>query len=166
MRVSPIGWAYENIEDVLLYSKQSAEVTHNDPEGIKGAQAVASAIFLARKNKSKSEIKQYVNDTFGYDLNRSIDSIRPQYKFEVSCQKSVPEAIIAFLESTDFETAIRLAISLGGDSDTIACIAGSIAEAYYKEIPEELIEKSLRYLPEEFITVIEQFSNKYVVEKQ
>ena len=161
MRVSPVGWAYDSIKDVLLYSKQSAEVSHNHPEGIKGAQAVATAVFLARKNKSKNEIKQYITDTFGYDLNRSIDSIRPHYGFKVSCQESVPEAIIAFLESTDYESAIRLAISLGGDSDTIACIAGSIAEAYYKEVPIGIIEKSLSYLPDEFINVIELFSNKF-----
>jgi ADP-ribosylglycohydrolase len=161
MRISPVGWAYDSIQDVLFHSKQSADVTHNHPEGIKGAQAVATAIFLARKNRSKNEIKQYITDTFGYDLNRSIDSIRSLYGFELSCQKSVPEAIIAFLESTDYETAIRLAISLGGDSDTIACITGSIAEAYYKEIPIEIIEKSLSYLPDEFINMIELFSNKF-----
>lgn len=161
MRASPIGWAYDRIEDVLLYSKQSAEVTHNHPEGVKGAQAVATSVFLARKNRNKNEIKQYIIDTFGYNLNRSIDSIRPQYGFKLSCQETVPEAIIAFLESTDYETAIRIAISIGGDSDTIACITGSIAEAYYKEIPIGIIEKSLSYLPDEFINVIELFSNKF-----
>jgi len=113
MRVSPIGWFYNNIGDILLEAKKSAEVTHNHPEGIKGAQAAAAAIFLARNGKSKNDIKNFIIDKFGYDLDRKIDDIRPDYKFDVSCQGSVPEAIIAFLESTDFESAIKLAVSIG-----------------------------------------------------
>jgi ADP-ribosylglycohydrolase len=161
MRVSPVGWAYNSLEEVLTHAKKSAEVTHNHPEGIKGAQAVATAIFLARNNKSKIEIKQFLTDRFNYNLDRKISEIRPNYQFDVSCQGSVPEAIIAFLESTDFESAIRLAISIGGDSDTIACITGSIAEAFYKEIPDYIVDNSLRVLPQEIIKLIENFSLKF-----
>jgi len=160
MRVSPIGWYFNNIEETLLEAKKSAEVTHNHPEGIKGAQAVAVAIFLARTGKSKTEIKSYITDKFGYNLNRTIDEIRQNYEFDVSCQGSVPEAIIAFLESTDFKSAIRLAVSLGGDSDTIACITGGIAEAFYRDIPEKIIDNVLNILPEETIKIIEEFSDK------
>lgn len=159
MRVSPVGWAYDTLEEVLLQSKKSAGVTHNHPEGIKGAQATAAAVFLARTGSGKADIRQYVHDTFGYDLQRNIDKIRPVYHFNETCQQTVPEAIIAFLESTDYEDAIRLAISLGGDSDTLACITGGIAEAYYKEIPELIVQKVLQILPEEMTAVIEKFSN-------
>ena len=161
MRVSPIGWTYDNLEDVLKEAKKSAEVSHNHPEGIKGAQAVASAVYLARNGNSKNEIKDYITKNFDYDLNRNLDEIRPKYKFDVSCQGSVPEAIIAFLESTDFENAIRLAISIGGDSDTIACISGAIAEAYYKEIPENIKNGVLELLPKEFMEFIDKFSYNF-----
>ena len=146
MRVSPVGWSFDNLEDVLHEAKKSAEVSHNHPEGIKGAQAVAAAVFLARNGKSKNEIRAYISTNFGYDLERTLDEIRPNFNFDVSCQGSVPEAIIAFLESTDFENSIRLAISIGGDSDTIACITGAIAEAYYKEIPNYIVDKVLELL--------------------
>jgi ADP-ribosylglycohydrolase len=122
MRVSPVGWFCNSIDAVLAEAKKSAEVTHNHPEGIKGAQAVAAAVYLARTGKSKNEIKQFIADRFGYNLDRTIAEIRPDYKFDVSCQGSVPQAIIAFLESDNFENAVRLAVSIGGDSDTIACI--------------------------------------------
>jgi ADP-ribosylglycohydrolase len=138
MRVSPVGFACGTLDEVLDQAKRSAEVTHDHPEGIKGAQAVASAVFLARTAKSKDQIKGYVETTFGYDLDTSLDEIRPRYAFEVSCQKSVPQAIRSFLESDDFESAVRLAVSLGGDSDTLACMAGGIAEAFYKGVPEEI----------------------------
>ena len=161
MRVSPIGWYGNTIEEVMAEAKKSAEVTHNHPEGIKGAQSTAVAIFMARMGKDKSEIKRYITDTFKYDLERKIDDIRPHYEFDVSCQGSVPEAIIAFLESTDFENAIKLAISIGGDSDTIACITGGIAEAYYQVIPEDIAENILKILPNELIKIIEGFSIKY-----
>jgi len=161
MRVSPVGWFCTNIDDVLMEAKRSAEVTHNHPEGIKGAQAVASAVFMARNGKTKEEIKKFITETFNYDLERKIDDIRPGYKFDVSCQGSVPEAIIAFLESTDFENAIRLAISIGGDSDTIACITGGIAEAYYKTIPENIIDNVINALPEDLVNIIEAFSKMY-----
>ncbi|MEI6750429.1 MAG: ADP-ribosylglycohydrolase family protein [Bacteroidota bacterium] len=161
MRVSPVGWAYDTLDEVLKQAKLSAEVSHNHPEGIKGAQATASAVFLARTGKSKKEIKDFIETMFDYDLSRKIDEIRPIYQYDVTCPGSVPEAIIAFLESADFEDAIRLAISIGGDSDTIACIAGGIAEAYYREIPEYIVENTLRVLPAEIIKLIEEFSNKY-----
>jgi ADP-ribosylglycohydrolase len=161
MRVSPIGWYCNSIDEVLSEAKKSAEVTHNHSEGVKGAQATAAAIYMARTGKSKNEIKNFIVNTFDYDLNRSLDVIRPHYEFDVSCQGSVPEAIIAFLESTDFENAIRRSISIGGDSDTIACITGGIAEAFYQNIPKEIIENVLRILPQKLINIIETFSNRY-----
>jgi ADP-ribosylglycohydrolase len=160
MRVSPVGFAFDTLEEVLAEAKLSAEVTHNHPEGIKGAQAVAASIFLARTGNSKAEIKDFVEKEFHYNLNRTIDEIRPAYRFNETCQGSVPEAIIAFLESKDFEDAIRTAISIGGDSDTLACITGGIAQAYYKKIPQVIITKTMSYLPEEFISLINLFSNK------
>jgi len=161
MRVSAVGFAYESMSEVLEYAKQSAEVTHNHPEGIKGAQATAAAIFMARKGKTKQEIKEYIVQKFGYNLNRTIDEIRPKYKFNESCQETVPEAIIAFLESNDYESAIRTGISLGGDSDTIACITGGIAAAYYKKIPKQIIENVIDILPEEFLEIILLFDKKF-----
>ena len=162
MRVSPIGWYSDSIDDVLAEAEKSAIVTHNHPEGIKGAQAAAAAVFLARTGKSKNEIKRFITDSFGYDLNRSIKKIRPTYQFEVSCQKSVPEAIIAFLESTDYENAVRLAVSIGGDSDTIAAITGGIAEAYYREIPEDIADFVQVILgPDLMKDVVIPFSEKY-----
>lgn len=162
MRVSPIGWAFKTLEETLVVAKQSAEVTHNHLEGIKGAQAVAASVYLARIGKSKQEIKEYVETTFGYNLSRSCDEIRVGYKFDVTCQGSVPESIIAFLESTDYENAIRLAISLGGDADTMAAIAGGIAEAYYKEIPSYIVDEVQKRLPQEFIDVMQRFYEKFV----
>jgi ADP-ribosylglycohydrolase len=161
MRVSPVGWAFNTLEEVLENAKKSAEVTHDHPEGIKGAQAVASAIFLARTKRSKAEIKKNIENTFHYDLNRTVSGIRDNYYFNESCQKTVPEAIIAFLESTNYESAIRLAISLGGDSDTLACITGSIAEAFYQNIPGHIIDNTLRLLPKEFIDLLKTFSRYY-----
>ena len=159
MRVSAIGFAYPSLEIVLEKAKQSAEITHNHPEGIKGAQAIAAAIFFAKNKRRKDEIKRYMVEQFGYDMNRKIDAIRPSYSFDVSCQGSVPEAILAFLESTDYESAIRLAISVGGDSDTIACMAGGIAAAYYRNIPEEILKKTIEILPEEFLKLIVEFDH-------
>ena len=161
MRVSPIGWAFDTIEEVLGEAKKSAEVTHNHPEGIKGAQAVSAAIFLARTGESKRAIKTYIETMFDYDLDRTIEDIRPDYTFDVSCQGSVPESIIAFLESTDYESTIRLAISIGGDSDTIACIAGSIAQAFYKEIPNEIVVDTMLKLPGDMVKVVREFSALY-----
>jgi ADP-ribosylglycohydrolase len=162
MRVSPVGWYCDTIDDVLAEARKSAEVTHNHPEGVKGAQAVASAVYLARMGKTKNEIKKFIVDTFGYDLDRSVDEIRPAYDFDVSCQGSVPEAIIAFLESVDFENAVRLAVSLGGDSDTIACIAGGIAEAFYQTIPDHIVEMvSIILGPDLMFDVVIPFSEEY-----
>jgi ADP-ribosylglycohydrolase len=161
MRVSPVGFAFNSIEDVLAEAKKSAEETHNHPEGIKGAQATALAIFLAREGKTKAEIRRKISERFAYDFNRTLDEIRPDYHFDVSCQGSVPEAIISFLESKDYEDAVRKGISLGGDSDTIACIAGGISQAFYKEIPSEIISKARNLLPEEFLTIIDEFNSKF-----
>lgn len=162
MRVSPVGWAFETLEETLDVAKQSADVTHNHPEGIKGAQAVAAAVYLARIGKSKQEMKEYIETAFGYNLNRTCDEIRPNYRFDVTCQGSVPESIIAFLESTNYETAIRLAISLGGDADTMAAITGGIAEAYYKEIPSHITKEVQKRLPDEFVNVVQQFYRQFV----
>jgi ADP-ribosylglycohydrolase len=159
MRVSAIGSHFESLEEVLEMAKQSAEVTHNHPEGIKGAQAAASAIYLAKYGKSKTEMKNYLSNQFNYDLDFTLDNIRDSYSFDVSCQGSVPQAIVAFLESSDFESTIRLAISIGGDSDTIACIAGGIASAFYKEIPLEILEYASNKLPVEFREILEKFEN-------
>ena len=146
MRVSPIAWYYDSLADVLEEAMHSAEMTHNHPEGIKGAQAVAATIFMARKGSSKGEIRSYIEAQFSYDLSASIDAIREHYGFEVSCQKSVPEAVISFLESTDFEDAVRNAVSLGGGSDTQACIAGAIAEVYYGGVPTGIAEEAFARL--------------------
>lgn len=154
MRVSPVGWLCNDIESVLEYAKTSAEITHNHPEGIKGAQATAAAIYFARTGKTKSFIKDFIEQNFDYNLNQTCDEIRPTYQFNESCQGTVPQAIVAFLESNDFEHAIRLAISLGGDSDTLAAITGSIAEAFYKEIPEPIKSKAIQLLPKEFIDIL------------
>ncbi len=163
MRVSPIGFAFNTIEDVLSESKKTAEVTHNHPEGIKGAQATALAVYLARTGIAKNEIRAEIRGRFGYDLSRTVDEIRPVYKFDVSCQGTVPEAIIAFLDSVNYEDAIRKAISLGGDSDTLACITGGIAQAYYKEILKDILTEVYSRLPEEFVNIIEKFNNTYGV---
>ncbi len=157
MRVSPIGFYYKTLESVLEEAEKSAKITHNHIEGIKGAQAVASAIFLARNGKTKNEIKDFIETTFDYNLTRSLNVIRETYKFDVTCQGSVPESIISFLESTDYEDAIRNAISLGGDSDTMACIAGGIAQAFYKKIPYEIVSEVKGRLIKEFLTVVEEF---------
>jgi len=141
MRVSPVAHAFETEQEVLEEARRTAECTHNHPEGIKGAQATALAVFLARIGQDKELIRKAVQDRFGYNLSRTIDAIRPEYKPDVTCQGTVPEAIIAFLDSTSFEDAVRNAVSLGGDADTQACIAGSIAEAYYKTIPMAILEQ-------------------------
>jgi ADP-ribosylglycohydrolase len=159
MRVSPIAYWKDTLEEVLEIATQSTDVTHNHPEGIKGAQAVASVIFMAKSNKGKEEIKKYIEDTFNYDLSESCDSIRQWYKFDVTCQGSVPQAIRCFYEATDFEDAIRLAISIGGDSDTIGCMTGSMAEAYYP-IDVKIKQETLNRLPREFVDVFYRFLEK------
>jgi ADP-ribosylglycohydrolase len=161
MRVSPVGFAFMTLHSVLEEAKRSAAVTHDHPEGIKGAQAVASAIFLAREGCGKDVIRDYIEKNFEYDLNRSLDEVRPEYTFDVTCQGSVPESIIAFLESTDYEDAVRKAVSLGGDSDTMACIAGGIAQAYYKNIPEYIVKEARKRLDAELLAVVDRFNEKY-----
>ena len=156
MRVSPAGWLYPTLEETLHAAKLTAEVTHNHPEGIKGAQAVAAAIFLARSGADKAEIKRYIEETCDYDLDRTLDEIRPGYAFYEICQKSVPEAVIAFLEGENYEDVIRRAVSLGGDSDTIACMAGSIAEAYFG-MPEEYKEEALSRLDKPMRRIVYDF---------
>ena len=161
MRVSPVAHAYDSEESVLMHAKESAECTHNHPEGIKGAQATALAVYLARSGADKEEIRRQITEKFEYDLDRSVDSIRPDYRIDITCPGSIPEAIIAFLDSTDFEDAIRNAVSLGGDADTQAAIAGAIAEAYYRGIPSSILEKAWSKIPQSFQNVIVAFSGKY-----
>ena len=160
MRVSAVGGWFPTLEQTEEVAKISAEITHNHPEGIKGAQATATAIYLARTGSSKSEIKEYIEERFGYNLNDTWEHLNRTYSWHSSCQRTVPQAIIAFLESHDFESAIRMAVSMGGDSDTLACITGGIAEAYYGEIPEEMIRKAFVVLPEELRNVLKQFATK------
>ncbi len=161
MRVSPVGFAFNTEEKVLREAKASAEVSHNHPEGIKGAQAVALAVFIARQGYSKDEIRGRISKDFNYNLDRTVENIRPGYRFDVSCMGSVPEGIIAFLDSTDYESAVRKAVSLGGDSDTLACIAGGIAEAFYKSIPQMIIEKVETILPGTLWEILEKFEKTY-----
>jgi len=156
MRVSPVGFAFGTLEEVLKEAEKTASPTHNHPEGIKGAQAVALSIFLARTGSSKDEIRETITQRFDYDLTRSLEKIRPDYTFEISCQKSVPESIIAFLESKDFEDAIRKAISLGGDGDTMACIAGGIAEAFYGKVSAQIEQGVRQLVPNELMTVADE----------
>ncbi|OPY86392.1 MAG: ADP-ribosylglycohydrolase [Syntrophus sp. PtaU1.Bin208] len=162
MRASPIGFAYPTVETVMAEARKSAEVSHDHPEGIKGAQAAALAVFLARTGKSKKEIREEISGRFAYNLDRTVDDIRPNYRFDASCQGSVPEAIIAFLDSKNYEDAIRKAVSLGGDSDTLACIAGGIAQAFYGEIPPEILAEVRKRLPGEFLTIIDRFHKEYI----
>ena len=161
MRVSPVAYAWNSVEDVLREAERSAEVTHNHPEGIKGAQATALAILLARQGSSKQDIREEISRRFGYDLSQTLDEIRPVYRFDVSCQGSVPQSIIAFLESESVEDAIRKAISLGGDADTMACIAGAIAEAFYRGVPEEMAVQVRSRLPQEFVEVIDALAKQF-----
>ena len=158
MRASACGWAAKSIEEALDMGKRSAEITHNHPEGIKGAQATAAAIFMARQGATKEAIREYIEKTFGYELQHTCEEIRPYYDWDSSCQGTVPPAFLAFFDSHDFEESIRLAVSLGGDSDTLACITGGIAQAYYKEIPDEIIEQMRIRLPKEFWEVMEKLA--------
>lgn len=162
MRVSPVGFAYSSNVAVLDQARKTAEVTHNHPEGIKGAQATALAVYLARTDHEKAHIRHEIATLFHYDLDRRLDDIRDTYRYNLSCQGTVPEAIIAFLESDNYEDAIRKSISLGGDADTMACITGAIAQAYYRFIPVELISAVTEYLPDEFLNIIEQFDERFM----
>ena len=157
MRVSSVGWAFESLEETERMAAASADVTHNHPEGIKGAQATAAAIFLARTGGTKERIKAYIEERFGYDLGFTIEQIRPEYSYDVSCQGSVPQSIVAFLEAQDYEQTVKLAISLGGDTDTMACIGGSIAEAFWG-VPEEIVLEGRRHLDPFLNGVLDRWS--------
>ncbi len=161
MRVSPVGFAFDSVETVLEEAEKTAIISHDHPEGIKGAQAVALAIFLARTSHDKDLIREEISTRFGYDLNRNVETLRSSYGFDVSCQGSVPEAIISFLDSDSCEDAIRNAISLGGDSDTLACMAGGIAEAFYGGVPGEIVSEAKSRLPEDLLEITERFEIKF-----
>lgn len=161
MRASAVGWAFGTIEETLSEAEKSAACTHDHPEGIKGAQATAAAVFMARHGSSKAGIKEYIEKTFSYDLSRSLAEIRPGYSFDETCQKTVPEAITCFLESESYEDAVRKAIWLGGDSDTLACITGGMAEAFYRQIPASWAAKAMELLPKAMIPVVRRFRELY-----
>jgi ADP-ribosylglycohydrolase len=156
MRASAVGWFFDTLEETERVAAISAAITHNHPEGIKGAQATAAAIFLARNGKTKDEIRDYIEKAYGYDLHKTWEYWHPIYDWEDSCQGTVPQAMIAFLDSKDFEDAIRKAVSLGGDSDTLACITGGIAEAFYREIPKEMADRVRTLLPQEFADILSE----------
>lgn len=166
MKVSPIGFAFNNLEEAKAAAERSVIASHGHPEGIKGAKAVATAVYLARHFKDKSKIRDLIEWEYGYDLHRSLDNIRPAYSYDVSCQGSVPEAIIAFLESNSYEDAVRKAVSLGGDSDTQACIAGGIAEAFYNGVPQEIVNEARKRLPEEMLKVIDNFYLRFIQKQE
>jgi ADP-ribosylglycohydrolase len=163
MRVSPVGWAFATLEHTLDAAAESSRVTHDHPEGIKGAQAAAAAVFLARTGHDKADIRQAIAERFGYDLDRTVDTIRPTYRFNETCQGTVPEAIVAFLDATDFEDTVRNAVSLGGDADTLACIAGAIAHAYFGSVPAHLADAALASLPEPLRGKWHEFRARYNV---
>lgn len=163
MRAGPVGFAFDTVEEVLREAKRSAEFTHDHPEGIKGAQAAALAVFLARTEWDKDLIRTEITARFGYDLDRTVEGIRPGYRHYESCQKTVPEAVIAFIGSASYEDAIRNAVSLGGDADTLACIAGTIAEAFYGPVPAEIRAKVKEILSPDLWQVAETFCHKYKI---
>ena len=161
MRVSPVGFAFDSIDEVLNEAQKTAEISHNHPEGIKGAQAAALAVFLARTTGDKERIRTEIQNRFDYDLSPTLDEIRPDYQFEISCQGTVPPAIMAFLESTSYEDAVRNAVSLGGDSDTLACITGGIADAYFGGVPDFIAQKVEESLPGDLWAILEAFRMRY-----
>lgn len=161
MRVGPVGWAFDTEEEVLRQAQMTAEITHDHPEGIKGAQATALAVYLARTGADKAMIRTRIESQFGYDLARTVESIRLTYEFDVSCQGTVPEALIAFLDAESYEDAVRNAVSLGGDADTLACIAGAVAEAFYGGLPDPVRTEVLARLTPELWAVVEAFERCY-----
>jgi ADP-ribosylglycohydrolase len=161
MRISPAGWAYPTLEETLKRARGFTAVTHDHPEGIKGAEATAGAIWMGRHGSSKAELRAWVGKHAGYDLSRTCDEIRPTYRFNETCQQTVPEALTAFLESTDFEDAIRLAVSLGGDSDTLACITGGVSEAFYGGVPKEIEREALSRLDDRLRDVTTRFRARF-----
>jgi ADP-ribosylglycohydrolase len=162
MRVSPVGFAYNLLDEVLMRARWTAEVTHDHPDGIRGAQATAAAIYLARTGRGKDEIRDYLERKFGYSLRARLDDIRPMFSFDVSCRGTVPPAILAFLESPDYEDAVRLAVSLGGDTDTLACIAGGVAQAYYGGVPGPIREAALARLDDPLRKVLAEFEARFM----
>ena len=166
MRAAAVGWMFDTLEETERVAAISASITHNHPEGIKGAQATAAAIFLARTGSTKEEIRDYIQKRFGYDLTMTWKDLHPTYVWEDSCQGTVPPSIIAFLDSEDFEEAIRLAVSLGGDSETLACITGGIAEAFYKRIPQEMVDQTLSKLPVQLRDILESFASASFYKQQ
>ncbi len=162
MRVSPVGFAFNTEDEVLDEAEKTANISHNHPEGVKGAQATALAVFLARMGHTKEEIRDQIRQRTGYNIHRTVDDIRPAYSFDVSCRGTVPEAIIAFLDSTSYEDAVRNAISLGGDSDTLACITGGIAEAFYRDVPDDIRVKVRALLTPDLLEITEAFCEKYI----
>ena len=165
MRTSACGWFFDTLEETERIAGISAAITHNHPEGIKGAQATAGAIFMARNGSTKDEIKEYIETTYGYNVHRTWEDIHWEYYWHASCQGTVPQALIAFLTSSNFEDAIRRAVSLGGDSDTLACITGGIAEAYYKEIPKAIVDRVSRPFPRIFNKILEAVREETVYGK-
>ena len=161
MRASPIGYAARSVAEALSEAERSAAPTHNHPEGVKGAQAVALAVFLARSGASKNDIRGEVASRTGYDLDRAVADIRPGYTFDVAAPRSVPEAIICFLDAADFEDAVRNAVSLGGDADTMACIAGAIAEAHWGEVPERIAAEVRARLTPDLVEVLDRFRQRF-----
>jgi len=166
MRVSPVGWAFETEPRLLREAQRTAEVTHNHPEGIKGAQAVALAIYMSRKGATKEAIRERIMGEYGYDLRQSLAELRPGYRYDISCQGSVPAALIAFLEAESFEQAVRNAISLGGDADTLACIAGAVAEAYFGPLPPGIAAKVRRRLTPDLLQTLDAFEARYGPHRQ
>jgi ADP-ribosylglycohydrolase len=161
MRVSPVAYVGKTLDEVLAEAKRSAVVTHDHEQGIRGAQATAAAVFLARTGSTKEQIRRFIEERFDYFLDETLDDLRPTYQFDASCQWSVPQSIIAFLESTGFEDAVRNAVSLGGDADTMACIAGSIAEAYYGGVPAAIAVPVLAKLDDRLRSVVREFGEYY-----
>lgn len=161
MRVGPIGFAFDNEKDVLAEAERSAIVTHDHPEGVKGAQATALAVFLARQGTGREDIRRHITERFGYDLSRTPDEIRPGYRFNESCQETVPEALTCALAGKDWEETVRLSVSLGGDADTLACIAGGLAEALQGGLPTEVTAKVQQLLPQPLWEICAEFRETY-----
>lgn len=159
MRVSAVGWFFNTLEETLAAAEKSASITHNHPEGIKGAQATAAAIFMARNGADKYEIREYISSRFGYDLRMSWEELHETYKWDESCQGTVPQALICLIESASVEEAIRRAVSLGGDSDTLACITGGIAEAYYGWLPATMVDEAYNRIPSDWHDLLQEFQN-------
>jgi len=162
MRVSPVGFAFNTEDEVLGEAAKTAGISHNHPEGVKGAQATALSVYLSRMGHTKDELREQISQRFGYDLHRTVNDIRPAYAFDISCQGTVPEAIIAFLDSSSYEDAVRNAISLGGDSDTLACITGGIAEAFYQDVSEGIRAKVREFLTPDLLQIADAFCRKYL----